>query len=313
MTVARVGVVPTMTDPAAADYHRASLVLSRESYDSNRYGRAPAGDLTQNANVHRLPSVAGCVVWGKDDAAVAQLVRRNRCALMLVVVPKKPSADLQAALDDAASKGSDVHVVPFTASKKATGYDLGSGGAFSEVADPTRPPQQQHVPSIPRAAVPARVHSAPAVPRDAAAAAAPTGAPAMPKRREVKTPGAPPAMPARPATAAAPTDAPAMPKRRTVKAPGNAPALPSRPEPDPVGGGAPAVPRSLAELMAPHRAPRIPRLGGGNSAGMVRAPDAPLPPAVPADLGADPAPTPAPAPPADPAPADPAPPADPPE
>jgi hypothetical protein len=212
MTIARVGILPTMTDPLAQHFFKSELVLSRAEFGFPKFGRAAAGSLTQPAMVHRIPTISGCVVWGTDEDAMAILVSRNRCALMLIVTAKKHASGgkLQDEAEAAAEAGSTIHVVNYTGSKKGAGYDLGTGCTFVSSPDLTRPPQQQFTPQIPRRPVAPRVHSAPAVPRAAAA----TAAPATPASSTAgKAAAAPPTLadPAPAATAPAgpaPTDEP---------------------------------------------------------------------------------------------------------
>lgn len=228
MPLIRVGIVPTIDDPAAQHFHRSALILSREPHDLERYARAKAGHLAESARAVRLVDVGGVVAWGSDDAALAKLLLRNPGAVVLVVTTRKPPKDgpVAAAVERLAANGCDVHVVPFGKRAKVKGLDLGPNRLIAEVEDITRPPQQQHAPARPVS--------------DDKAPEPPAPAPNMPRAPAAPVePYEPPAMPRQAITTDAPAEPPAMPRTEAADPPAPEPEPAPAPEPD---AEAPAAP-----------------------------------------------------------------------
>jgi hypothetical protein len=225
MPLIRVGMVPTIDDPAASHLYRSALIIAREPHELAQFARAQAGHLGEPARAMRIVEVGAVVVWGNDDAALAKLLLRNPAAVVLLVTPRKPAKDsaVAASMARLTANGCDVHVAPFGKRSKAKALDLGPDRLVAEVDDLNRPPQQQHAPArpvsadkapeapapaptMPRApAPPVTPYEAPVMPRAAAAPAEPRPAPSVP--REAPVEAAPVAPPARPVEAPPAPDA----------------------------------------------------------------------------------------------------------
>lgn len=163
----RVGLVPSTEHEDTQHLHRSAVVVSRASSTLGaRYGRAALGTLAQAAGHVRLAQVGAVVIWGGDDKAVAQEMKRARAATMIVVLkakPKKASA-VVAMAQRLAGRNHRVEIYVIGTKAKVIAVDVGPGQAVQAVTDLRRPPQGQVAPSTPRKPVAPWVHRAPSAP-----------------------------------------------------------------------------------------------------------------------------------------------------
>lgn len=148
----RVGLVGTVDNRDVEYFHRSAMVITGIESGWAKYGRAKLGSLSDSVGVHRLSTIAAVVVWGHAEDEVAYQLERNRCAQILVVVPKplRLGGPLNREIVAARAKGSRVTIAVFHPSDTTTAYDLGPNKYCERVKDITRQPLQQEAPRIPR-------------------------------------------------------------------------------------------------------------------------------------------------------------------
>jgi len=118
----------------------------------DRYGRAPTVCLAEKVGSHRVPEVAGIVVYGSDHEAVAKRMLRDQAANMLVVLSTKPKKDSPVNLAKVRLESKvTVTVVVIAAKARPCAIDLRAGRIVEpiEYDGLPRPPQTQTAPSIP--------------------------------------------------------------------------------------------------------------------------------------------------------------------